>query len=208
MIPPHNIQLRYLGQRDYASVWGEMRAFTDTRTPATVDELWLVEHPPVYTLGQAGKPEHLLNPGVIPVVHSDRGGQVTYHGPGQLVAYPLLNLKRRKLGVRDAVNCIENAVIAFLASYNLTSMARADAPGVYIEGRKIASLGLRVRRGCTYHGVALNIHMDLTPFLNINPCGYVGLEMTQLSDWVPGITLADVTEPFAQTLITTINRSK
>lgn len=204
---PQDIQLRFLGLRDYASVWNEMRTFTNTRTLATADELWLVEHPPVYTQGQAGKPEHLLNPGAIPVVHSDRGGQVTYHGPGQLVAYPLLNLKRRKLGVRDIVSCIENAVIAFLASYNLSATARADAPGVYIDGRKIASLGLRVRRGCSYHGVALNVHMDLTPFNTINPCGYPGLEMTQVSDWIPGITVADIADPFAQIIMATINRS-
>lgn len=201
------ILLRSLGLRDYATVWSEMRAFTDQRTADSGDELWLVEHPPVYTQGQAGKPEHLHDPHGIPVVASDRGGQVTYHGPGQLVAYPLLNLKRRKLGVRDLVTCLETAVIDFLAGFNIDAVARADAPGVYVDGRKIASLGLRVRKGCSYHGLALNVAMDLQPFANINPCGYPGLQMAQLSEWLPDITLNEVSASFAETLITTLNRS-
>jgi len=203
-----DIILRRLGLRDYAAVWSEMRAFTDQRTPNTADELWLVEHPPVYTQGQAGKPEHLLATSDIPVVASDRGGQITYHGPGQLVVYPLLDLKRRKMGVRELVTCLEDATIAFLASCSIPAKARPDAPGVYVEGRKIASLGLRVRRGCSYHGLAFNVTMDLQPFANINPCGYPGLQMTQLSDWLPDVTLNDISETFVGTLVETLNRSK
>lgn len=161
-----------------------MREFTDTRDAATDDELWLVEHPPVYTQGQAGKPEHLLLPATdIPVVQTDRGGQITYHGPGQLVAYPLLNLKRRKLGVRDLVTLIENSVVRLLGDYGIIGEPRPDAPGVYVDGKKISSLGLRVRKGCSYHGVAINVNMDLQPFANINPCGYAGLAMVQLIDY-------------------------
>lgn len=162
-----------------------MTGFTNQRTPETPDELWLVEHPPVFTQGQAGKPEHLLLPGDIPVVQTDRGGQVTYHGPGQLVAYPLLDLRRLKLGVRDLVTAIEETVVATLASYGIEAYPRPDAPGVYVAGNKIASLGLRVRRGCSFHGVALNVDMDLEPFQRINPCGYQGLAMTQMRDLLP-----------------------
>lgn len=161
-----------------------MRDFTDRRKADTPDELWMVQHSPVFTQGQAGKAEHVLSPGDIPVVQTDRGGQVTYHGPGQIVAYPLLDLRRTDIGVRDLVTRLENTVIEFLAARQLQGAARPDAPGVYIEGRKIASLGLRVRRGCCYHGVSFNIAMDMTPFLRINPCGYNGLQMTQLADWV------------------------
>ncbi len=171
-----------LGLRDYQSVWQAMRKFTDTRTDLSADELWLVEHPPVFTQGQAGKPEHVLAPGDIPLVPTDRGGQVTYHGPGQLVAYPLLDLRRQKLGVRELVSHLENSVIVLLAGYGIASEAKPDAPGVYVNGRKIASLGLRVRRGCSFHGVAINVNMDLEPFLRINPCGYNGLQMTQMAD--------------------------
>jgi lipoyl(octanoyl) transferase len=179
-----------------------MRDFTDRRTRETADELWLVQHPPVFTQGQAGRPEHLLNPGDIPVVQTDRGGQVTYHGPGQLVAYPLLDLRRLGLGVRDLVNLLESSVIQFLAKWNLAAVARPDAPGVYVDGRKIASLGLRVRHGCSFHGVSLNIHMELAPFLRINPCGYNGLQMTQLADWVEpsGLQHASIEQEFAQLL--------
>lgn len=162
-----------------------MSDFTNQRTPETPDQLWLVEHPPVFTQGQAGKPEHLLVPGDIPVVQSDRGGQVTYHGPGQLVAYPLLDLRRLKIGVRDLVTALEQTLVATLADYGIDSAPKPDAPGVYVEGRKIASLGLRVRKGCSFHGLALNVDMDLSPFSRINPCGYQGLAMTQIADLLP-----------------------
>ena len=159
-----------------------MQSFTDNRTAKTLDELWLVEHPSVFTQGQAGKEEHLLMPGDIPVVKVDRGGQVTYHGPGQLVAYFLIDLRRKKVGVRELVTHIENTVINTLAAFNIASAARADAPGVYVGSEKICSLGLRVRKGCSFHGLALNINMDLSPFQRINPCGYQGMQMTQVSD--------------------------
>lgn len=162
-----------------------MTEFTNQRTPDTPDQLWLVEHPPVFTQGQAGKAEHLLFPGDIPVVQTDRGGQVTYHGPGQLVAYPLLDLRRLNIGVRELVTRIEQTIIATLAHYGIESAAKADAPGVYVNGNKIASLGLRVRRGCSFHGLALNVDMDLSPFQRINPCGYQGLAMTQMRDLLP-----------------------
>ena len=166
-----------------------MAEFTDSRTPESNDQLWLVQHPPVFTQGQAGKAEHLLMPGDITVIQSDRGGQVTYHGPGQLVAYPLLDLRRLKLGVRDLVTAIEQIIVATLAEFDIEAFPKADAPGVYVNngGRvdKIASLGLRVRRGCSFHGLALNVGMDLSPFLRINPCGYQGLAMTQMRDLLP-----------------------
>jgi lipoyl(octanoyl) transferase len=171
-----------LGQQDYQTTWQAMTDFTNQRTPETIDQLWLVEHPPVFTQGQAGKAEHLLFPGDIPVVQSDRGGQVTYHGPGQLVAYPLLDLRRLKIGVRELVTSIEQTIVATLTYYGIESAAKPDAPGVYVNGDKIASLGLRVRRGCSFHGLALNVAMDLAPFQRINPCGYQGLAMTQMKD--------------------------
>lgn len=171
-----------LGLADYAEIWAAMTAFTNTRSADTPDELWLVEHPPVFTQGQAGKPEHLLLPGDIPVVQTDRGGQVTYHGPGQLVAYPLLDLRRLHLGVRDLVTALEQTLIELLAELGIEAYAKPDAPGVYVAGDKIASLGLRVRRGCSFHGLALNVVMDLEPFGRINPCGYEGLAMTQIVD--------------------------
>jgi lipoyl(octanoyl) transferase len=178
--------VRHLGQQDYRPVWQSMTDFTNRRTPDTPDELWLVEHPPVFTQGQAGKAEHLLLPGEIPVVQTDRGGQVTYHGPGQLVAYPLLDLRRIKMGVRDLVTAIEQTIVATLAVYGIEAYPKPDAPGVYVAGNKIASLGLRVRRGCSFHGLALNVDMDLAPFQRINPCGYAGLAMTQMRDLLPG----------------------
>ncbi len=175
-----------LGLQPYEQTWAAMTEFTNTRTADTADQLWLVEHPPVFTQGQAGKAEHLLVPGEIPVVQSDRGGQVTYHGPGQLVAYPLLDLRRLKIGVRELVTAIEQTLVATLAYYSVEAFSKPDAPGVYVnqQGRvdKIASLGLRVRRGCSFHGLALNVAMDLSPFLRINPCGYQGLAMTQMQD--------------------------
>ena len=182
MRPCGVLRVRQLGRRDYASVWQAMRAFTDARAEDTADELWLLEHTPVFTLGQAGREEHLLDPGDIPVIKVDRGGQVTYHGPGQLVAYLLLDLRRAGLGVRRLVGLLEQAVIELLADYGVRACARADAPGVYVDGRKLASLGLRVRRGCSFHGLALNLGMDLAPFGRIDPCGYPGLEVTRLAD--------------------------
>lgn len=177
--------VRAMGRQDYEPVWRRMSVFTDSRDDDSDDELWLVEHNPVFTQGQAGKAEHLISLGKdIPLVQSDRGGQVTYHGPGQLVAYPLLNLRRLGLGVRDLVTIIETSVVRLLAEFDLEASAKPEAPGVYVEGRKIASLGLRVRRGCSFHGVAINYAMDLAPFQRINPCGYPGLEMVQLSDLV------------------------
>ncbi|MCE8037255.1 lipoyl(octanoyl) transferase LipB [Halomonas sp. MCCC 1A11062] len=178
------IELHRLGRRPYHPVWQAMRDLTDTRDEMTADQLWLVEHDPVFTQGQAGKPEHLLMPGDIPVVQTDRGGQVTYHGPGQVVLYPLLDVRRSRLGVRDLVSALENAVIAVLAEQGVEARARPDAPGVYVGGAKIASLGLRIRRGASYHGVALNVDADLSPFARINPCGYAGMAMTRLADLV------------------------
>ena len=174
--------VRDLGRQPYEPVWRAMQAFTDARTEATPDELWLVEHDPVFTLGQAGKPEHVLAAGDIPVLHVDRGGQVTYHGPGQIVAYPLLDLRRLKLGVRDYVCRIEQAVIDTLAEWNIEGRRRAGAPGVYVNDAKVAALGIRVRRGCCFHGLAFNIAMDLEPFHRINPCGYAGLEVVAMQD--------------------------
>lgn len=179
------LEVADLAIQPYEKVWAAMTDFTNQRTPNTRDQLWLVQHPPVFTQGQAGKPEHLLVPGDIPVVQTDRGGQVTYHGPGQLVAYPLLDLRRLKMGVRDLVSALEATIIATLEHYHIPAYAKADAPGVYVKNQtlgedKIASLGLRVRRGCSFHGLSLNVAMDLAPFLRINPCGYQGLAMTQM----------------------------
>lgn len=174
--------IRQLNNTDYVDVWHAMQTFTDNRDEHTADELWLVEHPPVFTQGQAGKDEHLLMPGDIPVVKVDRGGQVTYHGPGQQVIYFMINLRRRKMGVRELVTLIENGIIASMADFGIEAKAKPDAPGVYVDGKKIASLGLRVRKGCSFHGLALNVNMDLSPFQRINPCGYQGLEMIQTID--------------------------
>lgn len=180
--------VRDLGRQPYEPVWRAMQHFTDARNETTVDELWLVEHDPVFTLGQAGRREHVLAPGKIPVVPVDRGGQVTYHGPGQRVAYPLVDLRRRKLGVRQLVERIEQAVIDTLAVWNIAGVRKDGAPGIYVDGAKIMALGLRVRRGCTFHGLAFNIAMDLEPFARINPCGYQGLQVTQvLNCGGPGI---------------------
>ena len=181
---PPPLTVRHLGLRDYEPVWRAMQEFTERRTPETTDELWLLQHPPVYTLGLNGKREHLLDPRDIPVIPVDRGGQVTYHGPGQLVAYPLLDIRRRALGVRALVSALEEAVVGLLADYGIEGYPRREAPGVYVSQRKIASVGLRIRRGASYHGVSLNVDMDLEPFGRINPCGYAGLEVTQLRDLV------------------------
>ena len=175
--------IRRLGRAGYEPVWRAMQRFTDERDDSTPDELWLVEHPPVFTQGQAGKAEHVLAPGDIPVIQVDRGGQVTYHGPGQIVAYPLVDLKRLDVGVRDFVHRIEEAIIGVLGRYGVRGERVEGAPGIYVEGDKIASLGLRVRRGCTFHGLAFNIDMDLEPFGRINPCGFAGLRVVRLSDY-------------------------
>lgn len=188
--------VRNLGRRHYETVWRAMSNYTDTRGAGSADEIWCVEHEPVFTQGQAGRAEHLLNPGDIPVIQADRGGQVTYHGPGQLVVYPLLDLRRAKVGVRDLVTALESATVAMLVEFGIVAAPRADAPGVYLSegpraGNKIASIGLRVRRGCSFHGIAINIDMDLAPFLRINPCGYAGLQMVQMAELlqpVPGWT--------------------
>ena len=179
---PLPAQVFDLGRQAYEPVWRAMQRFTDARGDASVDQLWLVEHQPVFTLGQAGKPEHVLAPGDIPVLHVDRGGQVTYHGPGQIVLYPLLDLRRLGIGVRDYVCRIEQAIIDTLEEWNIGAERREGAPGVYVGGAKVAALGIRVRRGCTFHGLAFNIGMDLEPFHRINPCGYQGLQVTSLQD--------------------------
>ncbi|MDD8061351.1 lipoyl(octanoyl) transferase LipB [Shewanella metallivivens] len=175
----NTLHIRHLGLQDYESIWHAMQDYTDTRDSNSHDELWIVEHSPVFTQGQAGKSEHVLNPGDIPVIQVDRGGQVTYHGPGQLVVYPLIDIKRNKIGVRQLVNHIEQSIVDMLAQYDIEAYAKADAPGVYVNERKVASLGLRIRKGCSFHGLALNVDMDLAPFQRINPCGYAGLEMVQ-----------------------------
>ncbi|MDW0617515.1 lipoyl(octanoyl) transferase LipB [Mannheimia haemolytica] len=181
--------IRQLGIQPYEEIWHQMQSFTDSRDENTDDEIWLVQHPAVFTQGSAGKPEHLLNPTNIPVVQSDRGGQITYHGEGQQIMYVLIDIKRLKslgkeVSVRDLVTALEQTVVQALAEYGIESYPKADAPGVYVDGKKICSLGLRIRKGCSFHGLALNINMDLTPFQNINPCGYAGLEMCQLSELV------------------------
>lgn len=186
------LRVRDLGLADYLPVWHAMQAFTAGRGEDTDDELWLVEHPPVFTLGQAGRPEHLLAPGDIPVLPVDRGGQVTYHGPGQRVAYPMVDLRRAGLGVRELVCRIEQAVIDTLAQWGIAGARREGAPGVYVDGAKVMALGLRVRRGCSFHGLAFNVAMDLEPFARINPCGFAGLRVTQVLDLGGPGSLAEV----------------
>ena len=187
----HALHIRQLGQQDYQQTWDSMKAFCIQRDAETNDEVWFVEHPSVYTQGVSGKPEHILSRNDIPVVQTDRGGQVTYHGPGQLLMYVLFDLRRLGIGVRDLVNVLENSTIASLKKFGLKAVARKDAPGVYIEDKKIASLGLRVKKGCSYHGLSVNINMDLTPFNFINPCGFKGLEITQLSELGVKCNLSD-----------------
>ena len=177
--------VRQLGLQDYQEIWHKMQDFTDNRNTETIDEVWLVEHYPVFTQGQAGKPEHLLQSGAIPLVQSDRGGQITYHGPGQQVMYVLIDIRRHQnLNVRQLVTALEQSVVRTLADYAIEGYSKVDAPGVYIDGKKICSLGLRIRKGCSFHGLAFNINMDLQPFHYINPCGYAGLEMCQLADFI------------------------
>ena len=183
--------IRNLGIQPYLTIWDEMKNFTTTRDENTADELWLLEHHAVYTQGQAGKKEHILNPYSIPVIQSDRGGQVTYHGPGQLVGYILMDIRRRHIGIRTLVSHLEQLLITILENYHIKGSVHCGAPGVYVDNKKIASIGLRVKNGCTYHGFSLNVAMDLTPFKNINPCGFPALEMAQISDYVPDVNVAD-----------------
>lgn len=197
--------VRQLNTMDYSQVWHAMQNFTDDRDDNTLDELWLVEHPPVFTQGQAGKEEHLLMPGDIEVVKVDRGGQVTYHGPGQQVIYFMINLRRRKMGVRQLVTLIENAIVAALNDFGIKAYPKPDAPGVYVDNNKVASLGLRVRKGCSFHGLALNVNMDLSPFLRINPCGYAGLEMVQTCDLEGPQNTQDASKALVKHLTTLLN---
>jgi lipoyl(octanoyl) transferase len=189
-----------LGLVEYQQTCEAMQAFTVQRNESTEDELWLVEHPPVYTQGLNGKNEHILNVGNIPVVKTDRGGQITYHGPGQLIAYTLFDLKRQKIGVREMVSYLENSVISLLSELGINSQARRDAPGVYVDDRKISALGLRVKRGACYHGLSLNVAMDLSPFLNINPCGYQGMEVIDIKSLGHKLTMAQAKQQFVSAL--------
>ena len=195
------LRLRDLGLQPYLPTWQAMQSFIESRDATTLDELWLVQHPPVYTLGHNGDPANLLDAGDIPVVRSDRGGQITYHGPGQLVAYALFDLKRLNIGVRGLVSGLENAVINTLASYGIRAEARRDAPGVYVANSKIASLGLRIRHGCSYHGLSLNVDLNLAPFRNINPCGFKNLQVTRLTDLGAPVTVQEVTVPLIGTIM-------
>lgn len=198
------VQVIDKGLQDYSACWQAMKDFTDTRTVNTIDQCWFVEHPAVLTLGQAGKPEHILQHSDIPIIHTDRGGQVTYHAPGQLILYFLIDLKRKNISVRNCVAMMEQAVINVLALYGLSANIKQGAPGVYINDAKIAALGLRVRRGCTYHGLSVNVDMDLTPFTLINPCGYEGLQVAQLRDKIAFVpVMKDVQEALLQQVIDT-----
>jgi len=196
--------LRWLDRVEYEPTWRAMQSLTELRGPETRDEIWFLEHPPVFTLGMNAAREHLLAPGDIPVVQIDRGGQVTHHGPGQLVVYPLLDVRRSALGVRQLVMALENGIIALLASWNITATAKRDAPGIYVDGRKLASIGLRIRRGCSYHGLAFNVAMDLEPFRRINPCGYRGLEVTDLRTLGVSLELHSVAELLAPHLMSAL----
>jgi lipoyl(octanoyl) transferase len=202
-----NLQVKRLGRVDYAPTFQAMQAFTASRTAETPDELWIVEHPPVYTLGQAGKPEHILRDIGIPLVQIDRGGQVTYHGPGQVVIYLLLDLPRLKIKVRELVTAIEQAVIDLLGNYGVSAARRDGAPGVYVGEAKVAALGLRIRNGCSYHGVSLNVDMDLSPFAAINPCGYPGLQIVQTKDLNIPLTTDEAGEQLSQQLLRQLERA-
>ncbi|GAB4119616.1 MAG: lipoyl(octanoyl) transferase LipB [Sideroxydans sp.] len=202
---PH-LHIRALGLVDYEPTWHAMQRFTAERTPDTQDELWLVQHPPTYTQGQAGKPEHLLHATSIPVVKIDRGGQITYHGPGQIVAYLLLDLRRWRINVRELVCLMEQAVIALLAEYGVAAVARRDAPGVYVNDAKIAALGLKIKNGCCYHGLSFNVDMDMTPFANINPCGYQGLRVTQCIELGITVPLEELQAELTQNLVHGLQR--
>ena len=201
---PNECIVKSLGSIEYGASWKAMKEFTDARDENTTDELWIVNHPPVYTLGQAGKAEHLLEQTEIPVINTDRGGQITYHGPGQLVIYTLLNLKRRKLGIRALVSLLEKSVIALLNDYGIQAEADPKAPGIYINGAKICAIGLRVRRGCSFHGLALNVDMDLSPFESINPCGYPGMKVTQLKALNPHVKIETVSKELVAHLLSNL----
>ncbi|WP_024610970.1 lipoyl(octanoyl) transferase LipB [Pseudoalteromonas sp. TB64] len=200
--------VRQLGRQRYMPIWQKMQDFTDTRDENTPDEIWLVEHESVFTQGQAGKDEHLLAPGDIEVIKVDRGGQVTYHGPGQQMMYVLFNLRRLKIGVRELVTWLEECIIESLAEYGIKAYAKADAPGVYVNDSKIASLGLRVRRGCSFHGLALNVNMDLSPFLRINPCGYAGMNMVQTKELDGPKNLESAGEGLVKHMINKLNATQ
>jgi lipoyl(octanoyl) transferase len=203
LTPP--LTVRRLGVVDYESTWHAMQAFTAQRDPDSLDEIWLLQHPPVYTQGLAGKPEHLLTTPSIPVVKTDRGGQITYHGPGQIVAYVLFDLKRKGIGVKELVKRIEQSIIDVLKDYGIDAQRKAGAPGVYVDGAKIAALGLRVKQGCSYHGLALNVAMDLTPYSAINPCGYAGMAVTDLASLGVRASIDDVTNALSRQLITQLS---
>lgn len=192
------IHIRQLGLMPYDTIWKKMQEFTANRTESTNDELWILEHPPVYTQGQAGKAEHILDPKDIPIIKSDRGGQVTYHAPGQLIGYVLIDLRKRHIGIRTLVNQLEQILISTIGHFNIKGHTRFKAPGVYVGDCKIASIGLRVRNFCTYHGIALNVAMDLEPFKNINPCGFSNLQVTQIKEFVPSIRMEEVQQQFIQ----------
>ena len=197
--------LRNLGLQSYVDVWNNMKVFTATREQSANDEVWLLEHYPVYTLGQAGKVEHILKPNDIPIVYSDRGGQVTYHGPGQLIAYFMLNIKARKINISQLVQLLEDVIMDVLQHLDITSHKKSGAPGVYVTDKKIASIGLRVKNGYTYHGLALNVDLDLAPFLNINPCGYRELEMVRIKDLIPDITMQKTNELLQYYILQALN---
>jgi lipoyl(octanoyl) transferase len=197
---PHGFNIKLLGLRNYTETWQEMLAFTNNRTAQTQDEIWLLQHSPVFTLGLAGKKEHMLKPGSIPIVQSDRGGQVTYHGPGQIIAYVLFDLHRAKIGVRKMVEQLQESIIDLLKIYGIKSHTISKAPGVYVENRKIASLGLRVRKGCCFHGLSLNVDMDLEPFTRINPCGYPDMQVTQMKNLGIEASIEQITEQLSNAI--------
>jgi lipoyl(octanoyl) transferase len=200
------LEIRDLGLQNYQSTWQAMQQFTQNRDAETPDEIWITEHPAIYTLGLNGKTEHLLNTGDIPVINTDRGGQVTYHGPGQLVVYTLLDIKRLNLGIRQLVTVLEQAMIGALAQFGITAVARADAPGVYVDSKKIGSIGLRIKKNCSYHGLSINNRMDLSPFNHINTCGYPGLEVTQLADLGVAVSNDELAIPVTEAIITAVSK--
>ncbi|EAR23306.1 Lipoate-protein ligase B [Nitrococcus mobilis Nb-231] len=208
MMATAGLRVRELGRVEYEPTWRAMQAFTADRSADTEDELWLLEHPPIFTLGVSGKREHILTPGAIPVLAVDRGGQVTYHGPGQVVAYTLVDLRRRDIGVRSIVSALENTVIRVLAGHGIAAHARREAPGVYVGAAKIAAVGLRVRRGCTYHGLAFNVAMELEPFSRINPCGYPGLAVTDLREQGVELSLDAVGQSVARALANELSAAR
>ncbi len=194
------VTLRHLGSREYSSTWEQLKSFTNNRSKDTIDEIWCLEHLPVFTQGQAGRPENVICPGEIPVLKSDRGGQVTYHGPGQLIVYFLVDIARKKISLRSFIDILENSVVELLANFGLKAYTDKTAPGVYVDNAKICSLGLRVRKGCTYHGLSLNISMDLEPFQRINPCGYAGMQVTKLENYIPDVDMATITNDLVHIL--------